>query len=335
VIGHDVPFPVLAAIAERTDDDLQHSLHALQAAEFLYHAQLFPEFEYTFTHALTHQVAYDGLLQNQRRHLHARVADAMQALYPERHMELAEVLARHCEQGEVWDQALAYYLLAAEKGKGKYTYASASDFARKALAIAEKLPGHHAKRVRGLGLLGDLASLMGDLDAANTYYAQTLALATDAEQRQHIANRVHHRHFVSRDGARIAFYEHGSRDETLVLVSPTAYRVAMFQPVVEALCQEFRIVTLDPRGTGVSDPIPAVYPLHQRVEDLRAVIEALACGPVIGIGLSQAGNYILPWTPKNVTILVEIFSLNLYRWTSSLYCVYDYLGIQICLIGSQ
>jgi hypothetical protein len=55
-------------------------------------------------------------------------------------------------------------------------------------------------------------------------------------------------------------------------------------------------------------------------------------------GLSSSDAIIvllLPWTPKNVTILVEIFSLNLYRWTSSLYCVYDYLGIQICLIGSQ
>ena len=42
VIGYDVPWRVLAALAERTEDDLQHSLQALQAAEFLYHAQRFP-----------------------------------------------------------------------------------------------------------------------------------------------------------------------------------------------------------------------------------------------------------------------------------------------------
>jgi class 3 adenylate cyclase len=54
VIGHDVPLRVLAAIAARTDGDLQRSLTTLQAAEFLYQAQLFPEFVYTFKHALTH-----------------------------------------------------------------------------------------------------------------------------------------------------------------------------------------------------------------------------------------------------------------------------------------
>jgi class 3 adenylate cyclase/pimeloyl-ACP methyl ester carboxylesterase len=293
VIGYDVPWRVLAALAERTENDLQHSLQALQAAEFLYHAQLFPEFVYTFKHALTHQVAYDSLLQDQRRRLHARVAAVMQTLYPERHLELAEVLAAHCEQGEIWDQALIYTLLAAEKGKRKYLYAPASRYAQHALTITEHLPRPHQGRGQALGLLGDLASVMGDLDAANTYYDQALALATEATHRQHLANRVHHRRFATRDHARMAFYEHGTGEDTLLLVSPSAYRVAMFQPAVEVLCQEFRIVTLDPRGTGASDPIPDQYPLRQRVEDLRAVIETLNCGPVIGVGLSAAGTYMV------------------------------------------
>src|SRR5262249_30908120 len=105
--------------------------------------------------------------------------------------------------------------------------------------------------------------------------------------------RVHHCHLATRDRARIAFYEHGSGHETLFFVSPTSYPVAMFQPVVEALCQEFRIVIPDPRGTGASDPIPEWYPLRQRVEDLRAVIETLDRGPVIGVGVSLAGNQLV------------------------------------------
>jgi class 3 adenylate cyclase/pimeloyl-ACP methyl ester carboxylesterase len=309
VIGHDIPVRALAAMAAQTDDDLQRSLTTLQAAEYLYQAQLFPEFIYTFKHALTHEVAYNGLLHDQRRQLHARVADAMQALYPERQLELAETLARHCEQGEVWDQALAYCLLAAEKGKGKYTYASASGFAGRALAIAEKRPGHQAERGRALELLGDLASLMGDLDAANTYYGQALTLATEAAHCQHIANRIHQRHFTRRHDARIAFYTHGTGEDMLFLASPSAYRVAIFQPVVEALCQEFRVVTFDPRGTGASDPVPEQYSIRQRVEDLRAVIEALESGPVIAVGLSQSGNHMarLAWTyPRLLKTLVLV-----------------------------
>jgi pimeloyl-ACP methyl ester carboxylesterase len=217
----------------------------------------------------------------------------MQALYPVRLLELAEALAWHYERGEVWDRALAYYLLAVEKGKGKYTYASASGYARTALEIAKKMPGQHKGGMQALVFLGDLASLMGDLDAANGHYNQALALETEAAHHQHIANQVHHRHFAWCNGARIAFYTHGTGEETLFLASPSAYFVAIFQPVVEALCQEFRVVTYDPRGTGASDPVPEQYPIRQRVEDLRAVIEALESGPVIAVGLSQAGNHMV------------------------------------------
>ena len=50
----------------------------LQAAEFLYETSLFPELEYTFKHALTHEVAYGSLLQERRRALHARIVEAIE-----------------------------------------------------------------------------------------------------------------------------------------------------------------------------------------------------------------------------------------------------------------
>ena len=41
---------------------------------------LFPELEYTFKHALTHEVAYGSLLQERRRALHARIVEALETL---------------------------------------------------------------------------------------------------------------------------------------------------------------------------------------------------------------------------------------------------------------
>ena len=62
-------------------------------------------------------------------------------------------------------------------------------------------------------------------------------------------------HTVVRNGSKIAFYEHGSGDTTVVFAHPIAYGLATFQPIVEQLCQEFRLITIDPRGTGASDPL--------------------------------------------------------------------------------
>src|SRR5207245_7801236 len=61
VVGTEVPFALLQAIADLSEEALHRGLAHLQAAEFLYETRLFPDVEYTFTHALTHEVAYGSL----------------------------------------------------------------------------------------------------------------------------------------------------------------------------------------------------------------------------------------------------------------------------------
>ena len=73
VIGKDVPYVLLQAIADLPEDELRRELGQLQAAEFVYETRLFPDLEYTFKHALTHEVAYGSILQERRRALHARI----------------------------------------------------------------------------------------------------------------------------------------------------------------------------------------------------------------------------------------------------------------------
>ena len=74
-----------------------------------------PTLEYTFKHALTHEVAYGSLLQDRRRALHARIVEAIEALYPERLAEHVERLAHHALRGEVWEKAVAYLRQAGAK----------------------------------------------------------------------------------------------------------------------------------------------------------------------------------------------------------------------------
>jgi predicted ATPase len=122
VIGTEVPVPVLHAIAEVPEEAFHRSLAQLQTAEFLYETRLFPDREYTFKHALTHEVAYGSLLHEQRRALHARIVEALEALAGERVAEQAERLAHHALRGEVWEKALAYSRQAGEKVLARSAY---------------------------------------------------------------------------------------------------------------------------------------------------------------------------------------------------------------------
>ena len=99
VIGKDVPFSLLQAITELSDEELRRGLTHLQAAEFLYETSLFPDLEYTFKHALTHEVAYGSLLHERQRALHARIVEAIETLYSDRLIEQVERLAHHAARG--------------------------------------------------------------------------------------------------------------------------------------------------------------------------------------------------------------------------------------------
>jgi class 3 adenylate cyclase/predicted ATPase len=140
VIGKDVPFALLETIADQSQEELRPCLSGLQAAEFLYETRLFPDVEYTFKHALTHEVAYGSVLQERRRSLHARIVQAVERLYPDRLTENVELLAHHALRGELWEKAVEYLHQAGSKAAARCTYKEAASYFQQALEVLGHLP---------------------------------------------------------------------------------------------------------------------------------------------------------------------------------------------------
>ena len=149
VVGEDVPLALLEAVSEMTTEELHGALADLRGRELLYEARLFPDIAYAFRHGLTRRVAYDGLVHESRRTLHARIAEALEARHADRLDEVVETLAHHYEHGAVWPKAAAHFLRAADKAKQRYTYQSALEFAQRARGIAEREPGLETARAAG------------------------------------------------------------------------------------------------------------------------------------------------------------------------------------------
>ena len=140
VIGSEVPLSLLQAIAEMSEEELYRGLTNLQASEFLYETSLFPERVYTFKHALTHEVAYGSLLQEQRRVLHARIVEALETFADDRLSEQVERLAHHALRGEIWDKALIYFRQSGAKAMEQSAYHEAVDRFEQALNALRRLP---------------------------------------------------------------------------------------------------------------------------------------------------------------------------------------------------
>ncbi len=184
IIGMDVPFALLNAIAELSEDTLSRGLTNLQAAEFLYETNLFPERIYTFKHALTHEVAYGSLLQERRRVLHARIVDALEALGGDRVAEQVERLAHHALRGEVWDKALKYARQAGDKAVQQFAYQEARGYYEQALESLQHFPDNRKTIEQKFDLRIDLHYALIPLGAYDLILdhlraAQTLGEAID------------------------------------------------------------------------------------------------------------------------------------------------------------
>jgi class 3 adenylate cyclase/tetratricopeptide (TPR) repeat protein len=144
VIGKDVPFALLQAIADLPEEALRRGLDHLQTAEFLYETGLYPDLEYTFKHALTHEVTYGGLLQERRRELHGRIVDAIETLHRERLGEQIERLAHHALRGDLREKAVHYLRQAGLKAAARSALPDARGWFEQALGVLEAMPESQA-----------------------------------------------------------------------------------------------------------------------------------------------------------------------------------------------
>jgi class 3 adenylate cyclase/tetratricopeptide (TPR) repeat protein len=140
VIGKDFALTLLDEIADADSDTLQRGLANLQAAEFVYETRLFPDPEYTFKHALTHDVAYGSLLAERRRKLHANIVEAIERLHSGRLVEHIDRLAYHAQRGEVWDKAHTYGVQAGRRALAQSAHRASLEAFQGALAALDHLP---------------------------------------------------------------------------------------------------------------------------------------------------------------------------------------------------
>jgi class 3 adenylate cyclase len=150
VAGKEVSEPTLLRISrsgERSESD--QALQELIAGGFVYEAELYPERLLAFRHPLTREVAYGSQLADQRRSTHAAVAKATIELNPDRHEELAALIADHLEKGGEtleaarWSARAAYWA-------GHSQPRDALRLWRKAALLSDELPEGEEKAVLGM-----------------------------------------------------------------------------------------------------------------------------------------------------------------------------------------
>jgi tetratricopeptide (TPR) repeat protein len=139
VIGREFSLPLLEPLWDE-GSSLEPHLGQLKRLEFVYERIGADGPRFVFVHALTHEVAYEGLLLSRRRALHEAVGQMLERQYADRLDEVVDLLARHYSRTQRTDKAVEYLSRSADKAVRGYAHAEAAQALEEALPHAERLP---------------------------------------------------------------------------------------------------------------------------------------------------------------------------------------------------
>ena len=191
VIGRQFPVSLVKQVVTQPEGELYRILSSLQAKEYIYEQPAFPESEYIFKHALTQDVAYGTVLQEQRKGLHECIGQAIETLYAGKLADHYSDLARHYSHSGNAEKAVEYLHLAGQQAMQRSANVEAVTHWSTALALLETLRAGRERMERELELqlaLGGALMITYGFTAPEVEQAHARALALagqigDASQR--------------------------------------------------------------------------------------------------------------------------------------------------------
>jgi class 3 adenylate cyclase/tetratricopeptide (TPR) repeat protein/ribosomal protein L40E len=171
VIGNEFRFALAIRVTQRPDEALRHGLANLRLGEFIYEQPLLTDIEYSFKHALTHEVAYNSLLTQRRKLLHERTGQALESMFAEHLDDHLGELARHYQRSGNTPKAIEYLQHAGAQAAARSAHAGAIGLFTSALELLKSMPETPGRMQQELVLqraLGSALSAIKGLSAPET-----------------------------------------------------------------------------------------------------------------------------------------------------------------------
>jgi predicted ATPase/DNA-binding winged helix-turn-helix (wHTH) protein len=159
-IGRRFSYALLQAVSSVDDGTLQRELRQLIEAELVYQQGLPPQAHYRFKHALVRDAAYASLLPRTRQQVHERIAQVLEARFPERVENQPELLAYHYTEAGLPDKAVGYWHKAGQRASLRSAYVEATSHLTTGLALLKTSPDMPERTRHELVLLATLGPVL-------------------------------------------------------------------------------------------------------------------------------------------------------------------------------
>jgi len=159
-IGREFPYVLLHAVSRLPEDELQAALAGLVASELVFQRGKPPDAVYTFKHALVQDAAHGSLLRSSRQQLHARIAEVLEADFPELMDSQPELLAQHYTEAGLVEKSIAYWGRAAQRSAARSALAEAVAQLQKGLDQLARLPDNPKRQRQELEFCSALGAAL-------------------------------------------------------------------------------------------------------------------------------------------------------------------------------
>ncbi len=139
-LGHTFAYDLMHAVAPLDAVTLQEALSQLVEAELVAQRGLPPQATYTFQHALIQDTAYQSLLKSTRQQYHQRIAQVLEARFPETVETQPELLAHHYTEAGLSVQAIRYWQRAGQRATQRSAHVEAIGHLTEGLELLKTLP---------------------------------------------------------------------------------------------------------------------------------------------------------------------------------------------------
>jgi tetratricopeptide (TPR) repeat protein len=139
-IGRQFSYPLLRAVSDFPEHELQAALARLVASELVFQRGAPPDAIYAFKHALVQDAAHGSLLRSTRQQLHAQIAEALETHSPELMETQPELFAQHYAEAGLVEKSVICWGKAGQRSAARSAMAEAAAQFQKGLDQLALLP---------------------------------------------------------------------------------------------------------------------------------------------------------------------------------------------------
>jgi len=174
-IGREFSYSLIAAVAGLQEQDLRSALARLAAAELIFQQGTPPDAKYLFKHALVQDAVYASLVRNRRQQIHAQIARALEAQFPDVVASEPEMLAHHFTAAGLTERGVLYWKQAGQYASDHSAFVEATRHFNTGIELLKTLPDTPARRQEELALYIGLGAALivtkghGSVEVENAY----------------------------------------------------------------------------------------------------------------------------------------------------------------------